>query len=208
MPLPKRVLEKAKDSLKDNNPMSRWEITQDLERTDMVLGVDPGLLGGFAFYDCGTCRFISVQSTPTLKGTNGKRVYDISKLVEIIERAVCRTFFAMRFTFCIERQQPIAYQGLVSTFTTGYGYGLWTGILHSLQTKNPQYVVVRAEDWQHILWKEHAEKDDTKSKSIARVHRLFPSVNLTSGGRSKKDLDGRADACNIAHYAFLRMVSI
>ena len=37
-----------------------------------------------------------------------------------------------RLTVCIEKQQSMPGQGVSSTFSTGYGFGLWIGILDHL----------------------------------------------------------------------------
>ena len=136
----------------------------------------------------------------------GKNTYDVELLHDELEEVIERQCHNCTFTFCIERQQAMPKQGVVAMFTTGFGYGMWHGLLYSFHAPFPkthQFLVVRAMVWQQLLIGEQAE-DDTKARSIARVKRLFPDVNMVQP-RKKTPSDGLADACNIAHYAYLRM---
>lgn len=187
----------------------KLQIVKNLPRTDFVLGIDPGIKGGYAVFDCARQTFKYVGSIPLVVSqatASGRKTYDVAVLQEQVAEIVNEQCHNCTFTFCIERQQAMPKQGVVSMFTTGFGYGVWHGILAGFQPPFPKshnLVVVKASSWQQLLIGEEAA-DDTKLKSIARVRRLFPTVNLFSDKR-RTPSDGMADACNIAHYAFLRM---
>lgn len=175
-------------------------------KTDFILGIDPGLHGGWAVFDVNRQKFKCVNSIPLIMSSTGRHTYDVELLYDAVEEVVERQGHNCTFTFCIERQQAMPKQGVVAMFTTGFGYGVWHGIISSFHAPFPkthQLFVVRAGIWQQLLIGEDA-KDDTKAKSIARVQRLFPEVDLILP-RHKTPSDGLADACNIAHYAYLRM---
>lgn len=184
-------------------------ITKNLPRTDFILGIDPGLHGGYAVFDCSRGVFKSVGNIPlvTVSMSSNRKTYDVASLYSAIAEIVDEECHNCIFTFAIEKQQAMPKQGVVSMFTTGFGYGVWHGILASFSPPFPkthQLVTVRASNWQQLLINEDAP-DDTKSKSIARIQRLFPTVDLCLG-RKRLPLDGVADACNIAHFTYLRMV--
>lgn len=183
-------------------------ILHDRPFTDFVVGVDPGLKGGVAVFNCLSQHFVSTFPIPTNHKTGERASYDIPRLVETLRKFVpfSPNSRGASCTFCIERQHPMPEQGVVSMFTTGFGFGLLLGIFSGISAFYDQLFVVKAQEWQNILWDEDAP-DETKARSIARVQRLFPDVNLHPNGR-KNPSDGIADAVNIAHYAFLRMCEV
>lgn len=184
-------------------------IHKTLPRTDFVLGIDPGLHGGYAVFDCRRKVFKAVNTIPLVLASpsSTRKTYDVATLYSEVAEIVAEQCYNCVFTFAIERQQAMPKQGVVSMFTTGFGFGVWHGILASFSPPFPKthnLVVIRASNWQQLLINEVAV-DDTKAKSIARVQRLFPDVDLCRGKKHSTPLDGLADACNIAHYAFLCM---
>lgn len=180
-------------------------ILRDRPYTELVIGVDPGLKGGIAVFDCGKQKVVSTFPMPTNRKTGERTTYDIVELVNKLKAA--RPYPAdCSCTFCTEHQHPMPEQGVVSMFTTGFGFGLLCGIFAGIRTIFDEILIVKAQEWQCILWEEDAP-DDTKAKSIARVKRIFPYVDLCPGSR-RSPSDGIADAVNIAHYAYLRMVDI
>jgi crossover junction endodeoxyribonuclease RuvC len=78
-------------------------------------------------------------------------------------------------------------QGTRSMFTTGYGMGIWVGILATLEFP---YTTVRPQVWKRAL---RLSKD--KEASRLRAIQLFPGADL----RRKKD-HGRAEALLLAYY--------
>ena len=213
MPLPKRLQKATLNQVLMTSSMKKTEIemkykevVRDQPFTELAVGVDPGLHGGIAVFDCVANKVISAFLMPTNHEEGEKATYDVAKLLEMLDNAVpfSKNLRDSSCTFCIERQHPLPEQGLVSTFTTGFGFGLLFGVFSAIRAVYDRIVVVRAQDWQKILWDEDAP-DETKAKSIERVHRLFPDVDLCPDGRNSPS-DGIADSVNIAHYAFLRMM--
>ena len=78
-------------------------------------------------------------------------------------------------------------QGPRSMFTTGYGYGLWIGLLTTLQLP---YTPIRPGIWKRTL---ALGKD--KEASRVRAMQLYPGADL----RRKRD-HGRAEALLLAPY--------
>ena len=193
----------------EEKTQKKLQIIKNLPKTDFVLGVDPGIKGGYAVFDCNRKNFKCVGSIPLVLSqtvASGRKTYDVAVLREQIAEIVNEQCHNCTFTFCIERQQAMPKQGVVSMFTTGFGYGVWHGIFAGFEPPFPKthnLVVVKASSWQQILVGEEA-LDTTKAKSIARIRRLFPDVNLCPE-KKRVPSDGLADACNIAHYAFLKM---
>jgi len=101
----------------------------------------------------------------------------------------------------LEKAQSMPKQGIVSTFKTGEGFGLWLGILAALQCS---YEVVGAKTWQKRVMV-GVTGLDPKAKSISRCQRLFPGLPLTKPKGKVVSLDGRADAALIAYYGLLEL---
>lgn len=191
----KRIQDKDDGKLSQIYPWSRY-----------AFGIDPGLKGGIACIDNIDRKVILAVSTPTkLDEASGKLTYDIPAMVSALS---IKDIYDLMYnsSLMIERQQAMPKQGVVSMFTTGFGYGIWTAIITMLPIPEDRTYVVRSMDWQMLLKGETA-KDETKAKSIARIGRLFPDVDLVGpGSRKRAASDGIADAINIADYLCLRMV--
>jgi hypothetical protein len=93
-----------------------------------IVGVDPGLAGAIAVLDTHGI-LAALADTPTLtltlkvqRGT--RQVYDVPGMA-----ALLRSYAGYQCQVCIEESQPMPGQGTRSMFTTGYGYGLWIGLL-------------------------------------------------------------------------------
>ena len=93
--------------------------------------------------------------------------------------ALLRPYTAPSAHVLIEASQAMPGQGVSSTWTTGYGYGAWVGLLAALQIA---YTTVRPAIWKRALG---LRKD--KEAARLRAMQLFPAADL----RRKKD-HGRA----------------
>ena len=107
-----------------------------------IVGIDPGLAGALAVLDAhGTLAARAETPTLTLKVQRGTRqVYDVPGIAELL-----RSYAGYQCQVCIEESQPMPGQGTRSMFTTGYGYGLWIGLLTTLHpccATNPRLSVV------------------------------------------------------------------
>jgi hypothetical protein len=149
-----------------------------------IVGVDPGLAGAVAVLDAhGTLAALADTPTLTLKVQRGTRqVYDVSGMT-----ALLRPYTGLQCHVCIEESQPMPGQGTRSMFTTGYGYGLWIGILASLALP---YTSVRPG-----IWKRSLALGKDKEAARWRAMQLYPGADL----RLKKH-HGRAEALLLAAY--------
>lgn len=149
-----------------------------------TIGIDPGLHGSVAVLDT-TGAVLALCDTPTVvirvqRGT--RHAYDAPGLVALLQ-----PYASLHSHVVIEESQAMPGQGSRSMFTIGLGYGLWLGILASLQLP---HTTVRPQVWKRAL---HLGKD--KEASRLRAQQLFPGAEL----RRKKD-HGRAEALLLAYY--------
>ena len=157
-----------------------------------IVGIDPGLAGAVAVLDAnGTLDALADTPTLVLKVQRGTRqVYDVPGMA-----ALLRPYAGLHVHVCVEESQPMPGQGSRSMFTTGYGYGLWLGILASLALP---YTSVRPSVWKRAL---ALGKD--KETSRLRAMQLFPGADL----RLKKH-HGRAEALLLAYYGCQQRVAL
>jgi crossover junction endodeoxyribonuclease RuvC len=87
----------------------------------------------------------------------------------------------------IEESQAMPGQGVRSTWTTGYGYGLWLGVLGALGLAHTRI--------RPAVWKRRLGLTSDKEQARLRAQQLFPSADL----RRKRD-HGRAEALLLAWY--------
>jgi crossover junction endodeoxyribonuclease RuvC len=151
----------------------------------VIIGVDPGLSGAVAVL-AHAGAFVGVYDTPvlTLRTSRGHRAeYDTVGMASLL-----RPYVDQHVHVVIEESQAMPGQGVRSMFTTGYGYGLWLGILAALQVP---YTPVRP-----VVWKKAFSLGKDKEQARLRAQQLFPGADL----RHKKD-HGRAEALLLAWYA-------
>lgn len=149
------------------------------------IGIDPGLGGSAAVLDCAGV-LIALYDTPTLilkvrRGT--KREYDVPGMVQILRPYAEHSVHAI-----IEESQAMPKQGVVSTFTTGVGFGIWLGVLATLRIA---YTRVRPATWKKTMSLQGKDKEASR----LRAQQLFPRADL----RRKKD-HGKAEALLLARY--------
>jgi hypothetical protein len=149
----------------------------------MHIGIDPGLTGALALLnDVGA--LVALHDTPvlTLRTSRGtKREYDVPGL-----RALLVPYTGsqdmLRAHVLLEESQAMPGQGVRSMWMTGYGYGIWIGLLAALQMP---YTTVRPAVWKRALG---LGKD--KEQARLKAMQLFPSAspleflcNWASSGR-------------------------
>lgn len=154
------------------------------------LGIDPGLNGAIAVITEDNDLFCEI--TPTMKAKGAKTQYLVTEMVKIID------YYRRKYELsaCIEKSQAMPLQGLSSTFKTGYGGGLWEGIIATFMI---QYVIVAPRRWQKAVFTDVNTKD-TKQASAIMAQRNFPNYDFKRTERCKKIHDGMTDATNIAFY--------
>jgi len=145
-----------------------------------VLGVDPGIQGGIAFY-CGAG--ILAEEIPVA----ANRV-DITTLMQRIEQM--RPALAM-----IEDVWAMPKQGVSSSFRFGEAFGSIKGVITAL--KIPMHLAPAT------AWKKFYKLDSDKEKSRALALRYWPESKCFS---RKKD-HGRAEAALIARYGYEKLVA-
>jgi hypothetical protein len=141
----------------------------------MILGVDPGVTGGLAFF-FPALRTVQVYDIPAAAGE-----VDAAAIVALLEEHQPDEAF-------VERAQSMPKQGVASTFKYGVAYGT---ILTALAIgKVPTHRITPAK------WKRAMGLDSDKEKSRALAIRLFPGC----GDFTRKKDHGRAEAALIARY--------
>lgn len=154
----------------------------------VLIGIDPGLAGAIAVLDAnGTLEALTDTPTLTLKVQRGTRqVYDVPGMA-----AMLKPYAALHTHVYIEESQPMPGQGTRSMFTTGYGYGLWIGLVTTLQLA---YTPIRPG-----IWKRSLALGKDKEAARLRAMQLYPGAEL----RRKRD-HGRAEALLLASYGLRR----
>jgi len=153
-----------------------------------ILGIDCGKDGYLSIVENKTDLPIC-HSTPTLRISkkSQKRDYDVGGMVQLVKN--------LNPDFCvIEKQWAFPGQGIVSTGSTMYGFGLWEGIISGLEIS---HYIVHPKTWQ-AKWLQNMRGDDTKTKSISFVKSLFPTLSLTKTDRCSVAHSGKADSILIA----------
>jgi crossover junction endodeoxyribonuclease RuvC len=121
--------------------------------------------------------------TLTLKTSRGtKQEYDVPGLVGLLA-----PYTGSQTHVLIEEAQAMPGQGVRSTWTTGYGYGLWLGVLATLRLPHTRI--------RPVVWKKALGLGKDKEQARLRAMQLFPAADL----RRKKD-HGRAEALLLAWY--------
>jgi crossover junction endodeoxyribonuclease RuvC len=147
-----------------------------------ILGIDPGLTGGVALLR-------SVVDSEPLAETWATPVIKIDKKNKLNVPAMVTIVMDAKPDHCfIEQVTAMPKQGVSSTFAFGMGYGIWLGILGTLQIP---YTMVHSSRWKPAM----GLRGQPKSASLLMVSQLFPSVSLP---RAKDE--GQAEALLIAEY--------
>ena len=141
-----------------------------------VLGVDPGISGGIAFYFPQRPEHVVAEDMPVA----GKEV-DVGTLVARIKQM--HPAFAV-----IESVHSMPGQGVASTFKFGMAYGAARAALTAMCV--PVFLVAPTK------WKKYHALPADKEEARALALRLWPSVDCFE---RKKD-HGRAEAALIARY--------
>jgi len=151
-----------------------------------ICGIDPGLTGGIAFI---AGDFISSERVPILKldkGKTKKRYLDAWGIMRMLSDQEPDHIF-------IEKQQAMPKQGLASTFATGFGYGLYIGLLVASRIPYTEISPVR--------WKRDLQVPSDKDAARKRASEILPAASEL--WQLKRD-DGLAEAALIAYWGATR----
>jgi hypothetical protein len=158
-----------------------------------VLGIDNGLEGALVLLDGPR---VEKSVMPTMSKPSGKgNEYDIAAIIRQLEAWKPDKAF-------LEKAQAMPaslrgrQQGGVSSFSTGYGYGVMRGVLAALKIPHE---LVHPKTWQKLLFADMA-KTDTKAASVAKAQQLWPSVDWRATERCKVLHHGLTDAALIAEW--------
>ena len=97
----------------------------------------------------------------------------------------------------LEKQHCMPGEGLTRTFKTGFGFGMYIGILETLRLP---YSIVGAREWQNKVLLDYPKTMPIKERSIANAKHRFNMEHLYRTERAYTDHDGKADALNIVLY--------
>tara|TARA_R100000231_G_scaffold6732_4_gene9793 strand:+ start:2118 stop:2651 length:534 start_codon:yes stop_codon:yes gene_type:complete len=165
------------------------------EKQDVYLGIDPGKDGALVVISSSgrvIASFMTGRDFTMNIGKGSKREYTVSRMAYAIK---CLSGTHNIKLAAIEKQSARPGQGVTSTFSTGYGYGLWVALLSS---SSVPFVEVRPKTWtSHVL------KDvpgEGKNRSVYAVMNRVPELDLTPG-KKRKPHDGLADAACLALYS-------
>jgi crossover junction endodeoxyribonuclease RuvC len=161
-----------------------------------IVGIDTGQAGAVAVIEEDKIRFFDKYVIKSEKKSGGIRTdYDIPLMVSILKDIKPDMVY-------LELAQSMPKQGVASTFKTGFGFGLWVGLLAGLGIP---YELIRPQTWQVEFFKGRGHSDDTKSLSYQIASSLYPTiVQLLKGPRGGL-IDGRCDALLIAEFAKRRI---
>ena len=151
-----------------------------------VLGIDPGVSGGVAFYIPGT-NLADVFDMPVVKAKRGKTAMDVDaealQLLIVGLRTPNRAF--------VEQVQSRPRQG--GQFQFGVNYGRVLGVL---EAAGIPITHVSASKWKPAM----GLRGEGKLMSVKLAEQLFPHLKPKLYGPRGAGLDGRAEALLIAYY--------
>lgn len=164
------------------------------------VGIDPGKSGAVAVLcSTGDVAFhdmpIRVVKKPKKGGKVGhKRMYVVPSLVALL-RGLPRGLVVLEAQQAMPLSVQGRAQGTVSSFETGYGYGLLRGILSAVG-RTP--LLVRPVKWKRLMLKGHSTRNKDDAETVAV--RLFPHVAPLLRTKRNRLIDGRAEALLLAYY--------
>jgi hypothetical protein len=151
----------------------------------IVLGVDPGIHGGLAWYDTTMKELMHVHDMPTAKRGRSALDVDGAKLGQMVVGGWIPDISV------VEQVQSRPRQG--NQFSFGTNYGRVLGVLESLGIP---IVHASAQRWKQSM----GLRGQDKSMSVRLAAQLFPDYAHNFYGPRGAGLDGRAEASLIAYW--------
>lgn len=156
----------------------------------MILGIDPGVNGALAFLDDDFFHVVDMPYYDLKVGKSKRKRVNPWMLSHYIQKHVDRIAHAF-----VEQVNPRPNEGVVSSFTSGYGFGAIESVL---LINDIDFTVVQPKDWKKEL---KCPKD--KDGARMRATQLFPK-NACYWPLKKHD--GRAEAAMIALYGIKKHI--
>lgn len=149
----------------------------------MICGIDPGYTGGITFFDA-DAGYFKVYKMPIVSkvvGNKKRKFLNCVKFGSII-------LDENPNKIVIEKQQPMPRQGVVSTFSLGFQYGICIGTFIAFGFP---YYEVRPKDWKKDMG---VTSDKEQAREVAT--RIFK----TDEHWPLKSHDGLAESALIAYW--------
>jgi hypothetical protein len=168
------------------------------------IGIDCGLNGGIGII---TDKRIFGVPMPTfwttLKSGKRRKEYNYLAIRQILEahksdflKVTLEEQFPLPISRTNTKTGKEVKQGAVSIFSTGFGYGMFIGMLCGMDVTTD---TVHPKTWQKEFFKRDTSKT-TKEQALEAVRMLFPDTDLFATERSTKPNDGIVDAILIAEW--------
>ena len=157
----------------------------------IYVGIDNGLNGGIVAID-NNQEVVDKMVMPTIKLK--RREFDVRQIIIFFRNLMARFD---KIYVVLEKSHVRPVSGKVACFTTGFGYGMFQGILGTLKIS---YEIVGPKVWQRKLLKDLS--GDTKEASIMFCKHKWPEEDWTPTERSRKAHDGLTDAAAMAIYCY------
>lgn len=156
----------------------------------IILGVDPGLYGAFAWYDTDQQRLLKTLPMPLrdpemVFSTNNRKQIDGA----VLAKALAPTNVDL---VILEHAASSPQMGVSSAFNYGEGFGLIRGILAAYNF--PTRLV------QPAVWKAACRLSSNKEQSVALACSLFPEWAATFSSKAQRKSADLAEAAILAHY--------
>ncbi len=149
-----------------------------------ICGIDPGVTGGITFmsHQHLVCKPVPVEKYKI--GGKTKKFLSVTSICELLDDYSPTMIF-------IEKQQAMPNQGVVSTFRTGFGYGLYLGLIVASGYK---YTEVSPQ-----TWKKELQVSSDKNEARQRATQLMPDASVCW---EKARQDGMAESALIAYWGY------
>jgi len=160
----------------------------------MIIGIDPGLAGAFAFLEPDTRR-LAIHRMPVTVGKSGKQIVDLHGVARLVGDP--RWALATRMVGVLENVTGHATGSLTSAFNFGLGLG---AVQMALVMAGAELQQVTAPAWKKhhgLVFPKGTPPAQVKSASRSLAARMFPAYS--DEFKLVKD-DGKAEACLIAAY--------
>jgi len=158
----------------------RGQTETDHSKSDLIfIGIDPGAIGAIAFID-------PLQNIIQLRDWPGDELQ--AAQIVILGKLMCGD---SNLKGAIEKVHSMPGQGVRSMFSFGTNFGIWRGILATLEIP---FLLPAPQTWQKGI----LHKAQDQQPKLAAAGRMFPGAELygpRGGGK-----DGRADALLIADW--------